>query len=64
MTVFERLTHCRMQRARQLLEETDLLVQDVATESGYESVTGFVFAFKRMHKVSPQRWRNKFRGLE
>ena len=61
MGVFGRLLYRRMERAKRLLETTDKPILEVSLESGYESVTGFINAFKKRFGVSPRVWRMKGR---
>ncbi len=51
------LTVWRMHTARSLLSSTELAVATVARRVGYESEEAFSRAFKRVHGVSPSRWR-------
>ncbi len=51
------LTVWRMHTARSLLSSTELAVGTVARRVGYESEEAFSRAFKRVHGVSPGRWR-------
>jgi AraC-like DNA-binding protein len=51
------LTVWRMHTARSLLSSTELAVAAVARRVGYESEEAFSRAFKRVHGVSPSRWR-------
>ena len=47
----------RMERAAQLLRETDRRIADVALEVGYESPSKFAAAFKRHFDVAPSAYR-------
>jgi AraC-like DNA-binding protein len=51
------LTVWRMHTARSLLSSTELAVATVARRVGYDSEEAFSRAFKRVHGVSPSRWR-------
>ncbi|WP_017812729.1 response regulator [Paenibacillus shenyangensis] len=51
------LVHARIQRAVQLLEESDRSILEVAEEVGYESQHYFSTAFKKVIGVSPNRYR-------
>ncbi|MET0840114.1 MAG: AraC family transcriptional regulator [Marmoricola sp.] len=53
------LTEWRMHTARGLLESADLGVGTVARRVGYDSEEAFSRAFKRIHGISPSRWRVK-----
>jgi AraC-like DNA-binding protein len=63
MGTFERLLQRKMDRAKYLLETTDRQVQDVSEMAGYETVTGFINAFRKQFKMTPKDWRKKSRGL-
>ncbi len=63
MGTFERLLQRKMERAKYLLETTDKQVQEVGELSGYETVTGFINAFRKQFKMTPKDWRKKSRGL-
>jgi len=49
--------HIRLQNARNLLEETDLTVEEIANKIGFDSRDGFSNAFKKEFKRSPRHWR-------
>jgi len=51
------LTVWRMHTARSLLSSTELSIAAVARRVGYDSEEAFSRAFKRVHGVSPSRWR-------
>lgn len=53
------LTKCRMQKAGRMLRETELGVKEIASLSGYESVTSFNSAFKRQTGTSPAAFRKR-----
>lgn len=52
------LSAVRLTHAKVLLEETNILVSDIAYECGYNSLEHFVTAFKKYHKVNPSALRN------
>lgn len=54
----------RMQKAIQLLKETDLRLEDIAREIGYHFLTSFISAFRRSYKVTPYTYRKKHRDSE
>lgn len=47
----------RIQRATQLLAETDLCITDIAGQLGYDSLTHFEKLFKNYMKISPLKYR-------
>ena len=58
MTFSVYLTHLRLKCAEELLKETDVAIQDVATQSGFESANSFFKNFKKEYGVSPTVFRN------
>jgi AraC-like DNA-binding protein len=55
--VFTYLQNARMERARQLLEETDKSVKEIAVITGYKRISSFIRSFRRMFNKSPAAWR-------
>ena len=48
----------RINQALVLLETTDMTIQAIAIETGYQSTSGFIKAFrKRFDSITPQVWR-------
>lgn len=56
-SMLEEITRCRVDRARQLLAETDLTLEQVAMGSGFASGSYFSVVFKRATGQTPQRFR-------
>ncbi|MDQ4072173.1 MAG: helix-turn-helix transcriptional regulator, partial [Actinomycetota bacterium] len=56
------LTSVRMERAAELLRETDWPVIDVATAVGYSRHSAFTKAFRRRHGVAPSVMRGRRLG--
>lgn len=52
----------RLQRARQLLEETDLPVEQVAARTGFGTTVSLRQHFQTALGVSPSAYRSTFRG--
>lgn len=52
------LENLRIQYAVHLLNDTDELISEIAIKSGFNSVSTFYKAFKRVYGVSPTTWRN------
>ena len=61
MTFFEYLNHQRMERAKYLLEETDIRIQEICASCGYSSVNTFYKAFQRTFAMAPNAMRKKAR---
>ncbi|SFJ53035.1 AraC family transcriptional regulator [Bradyrhizobium sp. Gha] len=51
----------RLERAMNLLKETDAAIQSVAKELGYASQTAFAAAFKNLTGETPSDWRRRVR---
>ncbi len=59
ITLSQYVNHLRLERARQLLQETQLSVTEVALRSGYPNVSYFIRSFKKMYGLSPLKYRKK-----
>ena len=57
--MFEYLTLLRVQRARELLQETNLRLYEVASRVGYESDLAFAKTFKKHTGTTPTRYRKQ-----
>jgi AraC-like DNA-binding protein len=57
-------TELRLQKARQLLAETDEKIVSVATESGYRHLGFFNAMFKKKFGVTPSEWRRQNSAAE
>ncbi len=53
------LEELRIRQAVKLLDETDVSVNDVAIKCGFNSVSTFYRAFKRVHGISPTAYRTR-----
>ena len=60
--MFEYLTVLRIQRARELLQETDLRLYEVASQVGYESDLAFAKTVKKDTGTTPTRYRKQRAG--
>jgi two-component system response regulator YesN len=56
-TVLEYITNLRIERAKNLLENTNLSVIDIAAESGFNSRQSLYQNFKKLYSVSPDEYR-------
>jgi AraC-like DNA-binding protein len=61
MTPHQYLSSCRIERAKFLLERTELPVTEICFSVGFESLGSFSSWFTRFTGSSPRAWRN---GLE
>jgi AraC-like DNA-binding protein len=59
--IVEEIINCRMNRAKRLLEETELPVKVVAYLSGFPSAECMRVAFVRREQISPTRYRRRAR---
>ncbi len=57
--MFEYLTMLRIQRAKELLQETKLPLYEVASRVGYESDLAFTKTFKKHTATTPTRYRKQ-----
>jgi AraC-like DNA-binding protein len=48
-----------LNKAKQLLEETDDTIDQIASKVGFETYNGFSTAFKKAFHVAPTEYRNK-----
>ncbi|WP_322097521.1 helix-turn-helix transcriptional regulator [Pelagibius sp. Alg239-R121] len=51
----------RIQRAKRLLDESDLNVSEIALQSGFGSIRQFNASFAEAYKQSPSQYRLKLR---
>jgi len=51
----------RMIEARSMLLETDQLVEQIASQVGYQHVVHFFRQFRQLHGTTPQKWRSTYR---
>ncbi len=51
--------HEKMKAAKNLLENSEKLVYQIAEETGYKNATHFTAAFKKMFNLTPKEYRNK-----
>jgi transcriptional regulator GlxA family with amidase domain len=56
------LTHRRVSRAQELLEGTDMSIEQVATAAGFGNDTAFRHHFRRHVGTAPTAYRAKFRS--
>lgn len=56
-------THIRVERAKELLRDTDLAVTDIAAMLGYNSVSYFIEMFKKTAGCSPLEFRSGIKSL-
>ncbi len=52
----------RMEKAKELLEQTEKSVKEISTLVGYRSMGSFSTMFKKIYSKSPSEWRNGLHG--
>lgn len=57
ITLSQYVTYLRLEHAKQLLQDTDIPVTDVAIQSGYQNVSYFIRSFQKAYAVSPLKYR-------
>ncbi len=61
-TITEEVSRLRVERAKRLLIETDMLVKQIATACGFRDSTLFGKAFVRQEKITPSEYRRQRTG--
>ena len=59
ITLSQYITHLRLEHAKQMLQDTDTPVTEIAMQSGYQNVSYFIRSFKKTYGVSPLKYRKK-----
>jgi two-component system, response regulator YesN len=64
VTIFDYLTKIRMEKAKQLLLESDMHVQNIGVSIGYNNVQSFIRFFKKYFSLTPEQYRkaNRIKG--
>ena len=57
--IYEDLSRIRMERAKRLLRDTDIQVQDIAMRVGFSDTNYFSKAFRKYTGLKPSEYRNK-----
>lgn len=63
ITLSQYITHLRLEHAKQLLQDTDIPVTEIAMQSGYQNVSYFIRSFKKTYGVSPLKYRKNKPGI-
>jgi LacI family transcriptional regulator len=53
----QEIRHAHIERAKKLLKETDWSISRISMSSGYDSLHGFLLAFKRETRCTPGQYR-------
>lgn len=64
MSPSDYLTLLRIERAKELLRETDLSVKEISGAVGYFDVPGFVRRFKKYIGTTPAQYRKNYDSQE
>jgi AraC-like DNA-binding protein len=56
-TIYCYKKRCRMQKAKELLFETDYKIYEIALFVGYQEVAMFIKAFKKTYNMTPTEYR-------
>jgi AraC-like DNA-binding protein len=59
LSIAEFRVQLRMEKAKELLEQTDKSIKEIARFTGYKNISSFSVAFKKTYKQSPSKWRNQ-----
>ena len=60
ISIYAYLTLFRMTRAQMLLRTTNLPVQDIAEQVGFDSVSNFIHTFAQSAGCTPARYRKQW----
>lgn len=61
--LFPRLMQRKMEHIKLLLEKTDKPLKEIADLAGYQTLPGFINAFRKRFKMTPNDWRKERRGF-
>ncbi len=57
ITLSQYVTYLRLEHAKQLLQDTDIPVTEIAMQSGYQNVSYFIRSLQKAYAVSPLKYR-------
>jgi AraC-like DNA-binding protein len=57
MGIYAYLSRARMEKAKELLEESDKSIKEIAMLTGYKRITSFIKVFRKIYDKSPAAWR-------
>ncbi len=57
ITLSQYVAYLRLEHAKQLLQDTDIPITEIALQSGYQNVSYFIRSFKKTYGVSPLKYR-------
>ena len=61
--IFPRLMQRKMDHIQLLLEKTNKPLKEIADMAGYQTLPGFINAFRKRFKITPKEWRKERRGF-
>jgi len=61
--LFPRLMQRKMDHIKLLLEKTNKPLKEIADLAGYQTLPGFINAFRKRFKMTPNDWRKERRGF-
>lgn len=61
VTPYAFIADLRLQKAKEMLQQTDRTATEIALECGFASSSHFAFAFKRVHGTCPLEYRRRWR---
>lgn len=64
LTFSEYVGHLRIDRARELLENTDFSVTEIAAQCGFSGISFFIRRFTEANGCSPLKWRQQHKNAE
>ena len=59
-TPHQYITKCRVEKAKQLLQQTELPIMEIALEVGFQNQSHFTRVFRQCLKVTPKAYRDSF----
>ena len=62
VTIVDYITNKKIERAAQLMRESDFSIKYISSLVGYDNIQYFSKVFKRIMKISPTDYSNKYRG--
>lgn len=62
-TPYQYILNRKIQKAKSLLEETDIGINQIAFELGFETHSNFYVAFKKNLGCTPENYRKKYRNI-
>ncbi|MDR0583424.1 MAG: AraC family transcriptional regulator [Treponema sp.] len=63
ITPYQYFIHLKINRAKKMLEDSDILIKEVADNLGFEDQYYFSRLFKQKTGIAPSEWKDRRRGL-